>query len=83
MVKDVRNIDELRELYIEAQAKLGNILPHLVLACAGGSDEHWQIWDSDELYFGAQNKSEVFPVYIIEDGKLVPHPDGKFGTIEE
>ena len=41
--------------------------PRLVLACAGYSDQHWQIWHP------THNSA---PAYVVgSDGILVRHPD--------
>lgn len=66
----------IRDHLIQCQAAWG-CLPHLVLACAGGKDEHWQIWSSDDMYRAARAGQECFPRLVsMDDGEtFTPHPD--------
>jgi hypothetical protein len=70
--------ETLVQIIIWAEGEFGGSLPHVVLACAGAADEHWQIWDSDELYRAARSGDEVFPVFVIDPETMEthPHPDG-------
>jgi len=61
--------------------KMWGTRPHAVLACAGYADEHWQIYNSDELAKASQEYGYivppcVMPRYILTlDGVLSAHPN--------
>ena len=83
-----RDIEEqpttLRDHVLWAERAFGGSAPHVVLACAGGTDEHWQIWDSDELYRSNCEGVECFPAFVVGlDGVLHPHPDGTYADTEK
>lgn len=77
----------LRQALKDCEKRWGS-RPHAVLACAGFADEHWQIYNSDELIGYIQEPDNkggwkkitdgepVMPRYIITlDGVLSAHPD--------
>ncbi len=43
------------------------VRPRLVLACAGGSDQHWQIYHPDH--------PDMPTAVILMDGTIEDHPD--------
>lgn len=80
-----RDIEEqpptLRDHILWAERALC-VTPYVMLACAGGTDEHWQIWDPNELH--RAHGSECFPAFIVtRDGVLMPHPDGTYSGTEK
>ena len=77
-------MDNIKPFLIRLEDRWG-CRPHLVLACSGGTDEHWQIWNSNEIHDAVRNNLEMFPAYVSTDGGNTwePHPDGMYGPIYE
>jgi hypothetical protein len=49
--------------------------PVATLACVGGSDQHWQIWEMADLVPHGEMPTEM-PCYTYIEGLLEAHPDG-------
>lgn len=58
----------LREASIALSAQWG-VAPRCVLSCAGGSDEHWQLWHP------ARCRRGDHPAYVLIGADLTMHPD--------
>ena len=48
---------------------LWGVAPRCVLSCAGGSDEHWQLWHP------ARCRRGDAPAYVLTGASLLMHPD--------
>ena len=58
----------LRKACMALESEWG-ISPRVVLACAGGSDEHWQLWHP------ARCRKGDTPAYTLQGAVLEMHPD--------
>jgi hypothetical protein len=64
----------LRTEIMRCEAEWGGLRPVVTLACAGGSDEHWQIWHPDDYRAGGMPHLVVMTQVTV--GTTVErHPD--------
>lgn len=59
-------IDDLKTFAMTMERVNGS-RPHIVLACAGAADEHWQLFN--------MSADTTTPQFVIADGTIMIHPD--------
>lgn len=70
------NLETLRDYVTKLEREWGT-RPIVVLACSGGSDEHWQIWHPDDVKAGFQGEERMPHLVLCPEGTVSTHPDTK------